>query len=159
MSIELEYQGYWSSDIDRVSQWEPKHNSEVFFVLQFDIGLKGLPGSNSFQALFATREGLAARVERHIPLDADSCRILYLIEDYSWSKVEEIILATVEKCRRDSWEESVAALSKYFHWEYENYEKANVYRNKDGSVDMDKMIEEIRAAGDRQAKRRKLGKK
>jgi hypothetical protein len=73
--------------------------------------------TNLFYITVATPEALRKR--RNGPILAKNRTIL--ISEYDYDSIRETILDILNKCSKDSWDESCIALQRYFQWEYEDY--------------------------------------
>ena len=122
MAITLEIRSMRSSDVEDLRNWDPTAIDRVFFPLEIEIGERGAKDANVFYALVATPEALrkqAAMYEKAKRPFPD--RNLLVLPEYSWRSLEDRIERIVASCARDSWNESVACLNRYFRWEYEDY--------------------------------------
>lgn len=46
-----------------------------------------------------------------------------IIDRYNFKKIKSYINLCIDKCEGESWEEIGLKLSRYFSWEYEDYDK------------------------------------
>jgi hypothetical protein len=44
-----------------------------------------------------------------------------VISEYDFNAVHNEVLHILDSCSRDNWNDSCAALQRYFLWEYEDY--------------------------------------
>lgn len=122
MSIELEIRWLRSPDVNDLRNWQPSSPQEIFYPLEIDLGQKGFEGANVFDVLVATPEALQKhwdeykRSNRQFP-----DRNLLVFGEYSWNLVHERVKKIVKSCERDTWQESVVCLNRYFRWEYEDH--------------------------------------
>ncbi|MFU2078882.1 Imm8 family immunity protein [Avibacterium endocarditidis] len=49
-------------------------------------------------------------------------RHIMIVDRYDFKAIKDYVLSCIEKCDGDSWDEIALKLSRYFHWEYEDYE-------------------------------------
>jgi hypothetical protein len=122
MPIILEVHHLRSSDVNDLVNWKPKSLDEVFYPLDMDIGQFGATGSNIFYVLIATPEALRRQAEEYRRANrVFPDRNLLVFPDYSWDFVVSRVDRIVKLCTRESWNESVTCLNRYFAWEYEDY--------------------------------------
>ena len=119
--MELEVKDWYTSDVDDWENWNPKKIDDIYFPLDVYIGEKGSKGADIFSILVATPESLRKYdIEIH-GNDIVFMRHYLLISKYNWKEIEGSIEKLIQDCQRDTWDESVEKLCRYFHWEYEDY--------------------------------------
>ena len=97
---------------------------EVFYPLEMDISQQGVEGMNTFNVLVVTPESIRKFAETYKKANKSfPDRNLLVFPDYSWDLVVDRVNRIVESCARESWNESVACLNRYFGWEYEDYHR------------------------------------
>jgi hypothetical protein len=116
----LEILDYSSGDIPDITSWVPTSREEVFVQLTINIGERGNAGGYLFQLMVVTPEGLRAFAQKYPNLDFPN-RALIVFSDYTWDIVVQRLRKIVAHCTRDTWQQSVACLQRYFEWEYEDY--------------------------------------
>lgn len=116
----LEIRNYSSAEIDDLESWVPEPGQGVFFSLSFEVAEAGTTGSNLFQAIVATPAGLQQFKTEH-PHERLPDRGVIVLETYSWEAVLDKLTGPLKACTRESWDESMACLSRQFLWEYEDY--------------------------------------
>lgn len=116
--IELTLRDFSSSDISNVWKWSPNRPSDVFFELTIEVGVAGLEGGHLFQLLVATPQGLQRVADSYSEYQFPD-RAVLLFVDYSWQCLMDRLLRILKLCSRDSWDDSLAVLQRYFVWEYE----------------------------------------
>ena len=121
-STYLEITNYHSADVDLVWEWNPSRLDEVFFQLSFEVSEKGQRGGTVFQVVIATPEGIRATFERFGPAGVPDRNLIVMCE-YSWDAALDMLKSVVKKCECPSWEQSMEKLSRYFLWEYEDFQQ------------------------------------
>ena len=116
--INLEIIDYSSGDVDSVWNWVPASNEDIFFQLSIEVSEVGCDGGNQFQLVVATPEGIRSFMEQHDQAFLD--RSLIVLREYSFLNLKERLTQILNECSRDSWNESIACLQRYFQWEYED---------------------------------------
>jgi hypothetical protein len=114
-NIELEIKSWSSPDVDFES-WMPE-DTNVYFLLEIEIGVRGGSPRDIFQLIVATPEGLRARARGPVISE----RGALILSEYSGAIVRRSIQSIVERCASETWVESVTKLERYFEWEYEDY--------------------------------------
>jgi hypothetical protein len=109
--------GRVSSPDAHVHVWEPDSSGDVYLLLEVEIGVDGEQGSDVFQLMVATPEGLRS----HATGAVISERGTLVISDFSWQEVLKAVRNIVGKCSGKDWNDSVLRLQRYFRWEYEDY--------------------------------------
>ncbi len=120
-NFELEVAGWSSPDVDFLESWVPGNPEDVFYCLELEIGPAGGGGTDLFQALVATPQGLQAYKEKHGRLHKPDQQILFVFPEYSWKAVEQKVLETVADCTAADFIDSLVNLRKHFAWEYDDY--------------------------------------
>lgn len=115
--MKLELKALSSPDVSP-NEWVPKGN-RAFVLLQLDIGVAGETGSDTFDVILATPEGLAAA--RDDAVGAIAHRATIVVRHFSWELVRGILNEIIQRCESDTWANSVLRLQHYFKWEYEDY--------------------------------------
>lgn len=116
MAIELNILGFSSTDVSDLRGWKPNERAEVFFPLCIEVGERGKSGGNLFQVVVATPEGIRSFGEKYGQLPD---RNVLVCLDYEWVQIEARVSRIVASCARDSWQESMSSLQRFFQWEYE----------------------------------------
>ena len=117
--MKLEIRDYSSGDLDRVWDWVPNKADAVYFHLAIEIGEAGNQGGDFFDLVVATPEGLREYSKEFGVELPDRCLLVF--SEYGWSALVRRLESILESCARDTWEESVLCLQRYFHWEYEDF--------------------------------------
>lgn len=103
---------------DPLDQWRPRTLEDTYTTLDLDISMSdGEQGSNLFYVKMATPEALRHRA-RDFPIAEH--RVL-VVDKFNYELLRRAIEDILEKCTRDTWEDSCVALQRYFSWEYEDY--------------------------------------
>ena len=114
--LELEIRSWSSPDIE-FKTWRPDARSDVFFLLEMEIGVVGEAEMDIFQVVVSTPEGLRARASNPVVRE----RATLILSEYSWELLRRTCVDIVKRCAAPSWDESVLRLQRYFMWEYEDY--------------------------------------
>ncbi|MCB0526718.1 MAG: immunity 8 family protein [Saprospiraceae bacterium] len=112
----------FSSDIDDLEKYVPEiaDNFEVTF--QLGIGSEGEKGVDIFQVTFCTPKWLMENcdeAEIFIP------RHTLIVQKYDYPAFVEKVNKICQICYEKDWDECGLRLSRYFSWEFEDY---NDYR-------------------------------
>lgn len=118
MKLKLEIRGMDSADVTPYA-WSPDSRDDVFFALSLEIGSAGVPGTNIFQVLVVTPEGLRGHAGDKSIVSDRAC--IVLSDFLSWKDLRTQLQTIVDKCAEGNWADSVARLQRYFLWEYEDY--------------------------------------
>ncbi|WP_208511361.1 Imm8 family immunity protein [Variovorax paradoxus] len=107
-----------STMTDPLDQWRPRTLEDTYTAVDLDIAMSdGEAGSNLFYVKVATPEALRRRAKGFL---IAGHRVL-VIEKFDHEQLRLAIEDILEKCTRDTWEASCAALQRYFAWEYEDF--------------------------------------
>jgi len=118
-TIQLEIRSIGSPDVEFYS-WEPTTNTEVFFLVEMEIGEAGADGADLFQVVIATPEALRAKSTIGSNIIRD--RSTLVVSHYDWHAIQQDLEAVVRKCESETWVTSTLRLQRYFKWEYEDYQ-------------------------------------
>jgi hypothetical protein len=111
--MELELRSFHSADVDRVWEWTPSNEDEVYFQLTFEVGERGAAGGHLFQTVVCSPAAFRTRVKSR----REGWYYL-VIDDYSWEEVTRQLLSEIQKRTRGSWNDSMVEIGKRFIWEY-----------------------------------------
>jgi hypothetical protein len=111
-------QGFFSSDVENLNGFRPSSLADIYFPLELSIGVKGEKAADLFQILVTSPEALRKRAKTNIYGPGRHCLIVF---EYDWPAIKAYLEELVLKCAADTWEEVTQKLSRYFHWEYEDY--------------------------------------
>jgi hypothetical protein len=107
-----------STMTDPLEQWRPRTLEDTYTTLDLDVSMSdGARGSNLFYVKVATPEALRRRAKGFL---IAGHRVL-VVEKFDYELLRQTIEDILEKCTRDTWEDSCAALQRYFAWEYEDF--------------------------------------
>ena len=120
-TIGLEVRSISSPDVEFYA-WEPLNNSDVFFLVEIAIGEAGVKGSDVFQIVVATPEGLRARSRVGEFTIRERCTLI--VSNYNWAEIKKSLETIVRKCEGENWSTSTLNLQRFFNWEYEDYKLA-----------------------------------
>ena len=96
--------------------YTPK-NEDIHFWIDLRIGIKNENGADDFRLLVCTPEWLfqnfwIPKILRHT----------LIIRKYDLNEITKIINKYIEKCTGNDWIEIAEKLSRYFQWEFEDYD-------------------------------------
>lgn len=104
--------------IDPLSEWQPASLEDTYVAIDLCIGMDdGENGSNYFYVKVATPEALRKRARNFLIVEN---RVI-IIDYFEYFSLVKIIRNILEKCTKESWDESCCMLQRYFSWEYEDY--------------------------------------
>src|SRR5262245_56714835 len=107
-------------DLDDLSKWRPD-GDEVCLWLELSIGLPGQNAADVFQVCVATPAGLKAPLGRRLKPRGSAKSPPIVLQEYSWSALQEAIRHRLEACAGRDWLEIQEKLRRQFDWEYEGY--------------------------------------
>ena len=102
---------------------EIPHNFCVWLTLA--IGPEGVEGSHLFQVGICTVSWLAHQLSTK---RAYVLRLMILVESFDFKMIKKAVHEIIVKAERPTWEQSVPILSRYFAWEYEDYQSQSPAR-------------------------------
>jgi hypothetical protein len=102
---------YDCTDHDPIEQWVPNDPFDVDIWINFTIGPNSKSGDN-FLARVITSNNLHGK---------DSDKYAVILTEYSWANVIYEINRFLEMCSGNNWLEISEKLSKFMHWEYQDY--------------------------------------
>jgi|LakMenE01Jun11ns_1017448.scaffolds.fasta_scaffold9907367_2 hypothetical protein len=118
-NITPEIRSISSPDIEFYS-WEPATLEEVFFLVEMEIGEKGVAGADLFQVVISTPEGLRAKAGSGKTILR--VRSTIVVSNYDWNCIRETLELIVRDCEAESWVHTTLRLQRYFKWEYEDFQ-------------------------------------
>lgn len=121
MTIELEIKDIYADTVN-LRAWQPT-NEEVDLRINLGIGVNNEVGINRFSFLHTTPEALLKRASKGQESEGFllvESRTL-VIQWYDWDLLVQHLKAIVTKCQDNFFEASCERLTRYFHWEYEDY--------------------------------------
>jgi len=104
-------------DIDP-DTYVPEDPANFMFLVQLIAGPLGEPGEESFQFEVCTPGWVAARVREGGPLNG---RHLVIVDAFHWPTIRAYFERLVDRCAGATWREVAEKLSRYGHWEFEDY--------------------------------------
>jgi hypothetical protein len=105
-----------SPDVREVWTWVPASLAEVYYLLEIEIGADSTAG-DLFDLMVVSPQAVLNRMQEPVLWG----RHHLIVVDYNWQTVKAHILEMAARCDAETWEKSVEKLSRYFHWEYEDY--------------------------------------
>lgn len=98
--------------------WIPASLEAINIKITMEIGIKGEIGTNNFSFTLTTPESLRSRAdEKYFILENRTIVVGY----FDYQSLMKGLNSIVEGCQANSFEESCILLTRYFHWEYEDY--------------------------------------
>lgn len=108
-SSDLPEENYYL-DFNSEYGYESDDELDIIFQLTLEIGPSQSGDSDQFQCMVVT------------PINVDKVpewSKFLCFEKYNWRKLRERITGIINECERDSWNQCVVELKKYFNWEFE----------------------------------------
>lgn len=111
--------GLWSisSDLENYD----KNLADTYLWINLDIGPDNEEGFHDFQVLVCTPEALAKRI-----WEPKLIRHMLIIRKYDLEEITKTINEYIEKCNCNTWWETAQKLSRYFQWEFEDYDPCSI---------------------------------
>ena len=97
--------------------WKPASHSEVYVCLDMLIGWDDEEGTNIFNVMLVTPEGLRAHGDEFVLSESRTL----VVSEFDLEKVSAAINRILKKCSMLDYEDSCEKLQRYFHWEYEDF--------------------------------------
>jgi hypothetical protein len=110
--------GICCADVPDLRSWQPPGPDRVAIPLELEIGPEDESGTDLFQVLIVTQQGL--RWYRQTVADSLICPCLFVLR-FDWRDVELRLNAIVDSCTGPDWPTIVDQLRRHFQWEYEGY--------------------------------------
>lgn len=107
----------WSSDVDFLETWTPPGDFSV--VLRLEVGPDEGQGEESFDLTVCTGGWLARQAREAGMIDG---RHHLIVATFDWARIRSYIQERVDACTGDSWDEIATQLSRFAHWEFEDYD-------------------------------------
>lgn len=107
------------TDIPNFNTFVPDDEERFGFNLELSIGSRDTKGTDNFQLFVCTPKWLEVNRNKH---DIIFCRHILIVFSYD---IEAIFSAIKERCNAvegDNWQGLAIKLSRYFHWEFEDYQ-------------------------------------
>tara|TARA_R110002111_G_scaffold100976_6_gene156542 strand:+ start:102550 stop:102933 length:384 start_codon:yes stop_codon:yes gene_type:complete len=123
--MKLEISNFSTMLIPEAWDWVPKQADEVYFSCEFNIEPDDCSAAgHNFFIIVATPEGLAKKAMEFDTTDEKFIidRNLIIMKNYSWGAFVDHLNEIVTACTRETWNESVLCLQRYFLWEFEDYD-------------------------------------
>jgi hypothetical protein len=109
---------FLSADIEDLETYAPEDPDRFAFALDMMIGPAGAEGEEQFEVQVATPEWLK---ERYGPNGVISGRHLLVTFGYDWPRIAAYLREQVESCSAETWSDVATKLSRFAHWEFEDY--------------------------------------
>ncbi|MDF7666327.1 immunity 8 family protein [Orbaceae bacterium ESL0727] len=98
----------------------PEEENLFGITLTLSIGPDNEIGSEYFDLFVCTPEWLSKKVWK-----PELIRHMLIVRKYDLDEIKDIINKCIETCTCDTWSETAQKLSRYFAWEYEDYQPLN----------------------------------
>jgi hypothetical protein len=118
MQAEIRY--LHTPDIDPAT-FTPDDPERFAFLVQMIAGPAGEKGEESFDFEVCTPGWLHERASREGPVNG---RHHLIIDTFNWPALRSYFQQLVTRCQGQDWHEIAAKLSRYGHWEFEDYAPA-----------------------------------
>lgn len=109
---------FHSPDVDNLDSWIPEGDG-FYVLLQLGIGPRDEAGSDNFEIVLASPEGLRSRRTGGTIVVGD--RGLLVLQAFEWREIQSHLRRIVSSCSGRDWVEVSTKLQRYFFWEYEDY--------------------------------------
>src|SRR5260221_6324103 len=123
MQAEIHY--LHTPDIDP-DTFAPDDPERFAFLVQMHAGPAGGKGEESFDFEVCTPGWLLERARREGPMNG---RHLVIIDTFNWPALQSYFQRLVSPCPGSDWHEVATKLSRYGHWEFEDYTQATSQTN------------------------------
>lgn len=119
--IRAKLKDWISPDIPEVWNWRTQSPGDVRYYLEMTIGTEDRRGGDLFGLMIVSPQAL-------VKFEAEPAiwgRHHLIVTDYSWQVVIDHVNKVLDICKDDTWTEVAGKLSRYFHWEFEDYQEAS----------------------------------
>jgi Immunity protein 8 len=120
MMINAELKGLFTSDMDILEVYNPRDGSLFEFTARAMIGPKGDLGEESFDFQVCTPGWLAQECERSGFVFG---RRMLIVSEYDPAHIKSILTSLVQRVTGESWQVVAQKLSRFAHWEFEDYKE------------------------------------
>jgi hypothetical protein len=96
----------------------PDDSERFMFLVQMLAGPAGEQGEESFQFEVCTPQWLHDRIRREGPING---RHHVIVDAFNWPGLQAYFQRLVAGCTGADWHEITTKLSRYGHWEFEDY--------------------------------------
>ena len=118
MRAEIRY--LHTPDIDPAT-FVPDDPKRFAFLVQMIAGPAGAEGEESFDFEVCTPGWLHELIRRDGPVNG---RHHVIIDTFNWPALQTYFQKLVSRCQGQDWHEIATKLSRYGHWEFEDYTQA-----------------------------------
>lgn len=111
-----------SSNIDFINSFDdfsPEISENFWCTVDMEIGPDDKEGSNIFQLYVGTTRAFNHRIQHEGSLWG---RHYMVVNEYDGEKLRALIEQKIAECARPTFEETALVLSRYFYWEFEDYQ-------------------------------------
>lgn len=115
--IRPQIRAFHSPDVDDLEGHRPA--GEFALLVQMLIGPDGDEGEESFDVQVVTPAWLEQRYASDGLAGGDGRLLVF---EYDWSLIESYLRKRVAGCEGKDWQEVAAKLSRFSHWEFEDYQ-------------------------------------
>jgi hypothetical protein len=111
---------WFSPDLpEEVWKWQPQSLDDVYYYLEMTIGREDSPGGDLFGLMVVSPQARRACPSSSRP----NRRWLFVTTEYSWQVVVDHVNKVLDTCEGETWRDVSRKLSRYFYWEYEDYQR------------------------------------
>ncbi len=118
--MEIEIKSYSSPDISDFRNFVPEDRRSFHFLLELEIGLKGLDGGDLFAVEVCTPHWI---LENHQTTDVLFCKNKLIVFEYDFDNMLNKIKTFISTLNGGSWEEIAIKLSRISQWEFDEYKQ------------------------------------
>jgi hypothetical protein len=104
---------------DNPETYQPDNPYNFSVSLTILVGPSNQEGGHLFQVCFCTLTWLAHQLSINKSI---TLRHMILIETFDFDIIQEKINEIIQNSERETWDESINVLSRYFFWEFEDYQ-------------------------------------
>lgn len=116
--MKAKFKDLYSIDIPEGKPELPKDPNDCWIVIHADIGTDdGTEAADTFLFYVCTTNKLSEILEQGFG------RGLILVNQFSWTVIEEAITKICNSTTGKDWEEIASKLSRYGYWEFEDYQE------------------------------------
>ena len=117
MPVIPEIKNVISPDID-LATFQPEEPDNFLFLLEYIIGISGKDGGDIFQIIVWTPKWLLKNYGKE---DTLYCSHRLIVFEYDIDRILKKIENRIVSCQGNNWQEVALQLSKFAHWEFDDY--------------------------------------
>jgi hypothetical protein len=108
-----------SPDVDDLANWVPE-SVDFAILVQIIVGPADSPGEESFDVTVCSAAWVTRQAAREKIIEG---RHLLIVSEYDYALISEYISRYVSMCQGETWKEVTGKLSRFGHWEFEDYQE------------------------------------